>query len=65
MNIGKNDCGKTIIHSIVLIEENILLTLSLGPQSYTDVKGVPDHYRSINKNVACFFEIANNSLLIL
>ena len=34
MNIGKTYCGKTIRQSIMIIEENILLTFSLGPQSY-------------------------------
>ena len=34
MNIGKTYCGKTIRQSIMIIEENIILTFSLGPQSY-------------------------------
>ena len=36
MNIGKTYCGKTIGQSIMMIEENVLLTFSLGPQSYTE-----------------------------
>ena len=31
MNIGKTYCGKTIRQSIMTIEENVLLTLSLDP----------------------------------
>ena len=34
MNIGKTYCGKTMVQSIMIIEENIWLTFSLGPQSY-------------------------------